>query len=31
MATLKEVTKQLIDYLPDHAIWDEIDWLFALS
>ncbi len=24
MATPKEVTKQLIDYLPDHASWDEI-------
>ena len=24
MSTPKEVTKQLIDYLPDHASWDEI-------
>ncbi len=24
MATPKEVTKQLIDCLPDHAGWDEI-------
>lgn len=24
MATSKEVTKQLIDYLPDHASWNEI-------
>ena len=24
MATPKEVTNQLIDYLPDHASWDEI-------
>ena len=24
MATPKEVTKQLIDYLPYHASWDEI-------
>ena len=24
MATPKEVTKQLIDCLPDHASWDEI-------
>lgn len=24
MATPKEVTKQLIDFLPDHASWEEI-------
>ena len=24
MSTPKEVTKQLIDYLPDHAGWDDI-------